>query len=573
MNGYLIAEEGPFAGLVIRLEDGDEWVLGRDPEVTYQVLEDPMVSRKHVILRREGDGFILENLSAVNPARVNGEPVTDPAPLSDGDTVQVGNVLLRFSNEAPGGGMEMPLDRGLEESTPTMMDEKEQLDAFTFTGDTDTRWMLKIISGPNSGGELSIARGTTHVVGKDPNSCDFVFQDLSVSRQHARIACDENEQVTIEDMGSKNGVLVNGLKITETRVLKPQDLVALGTTSFLVIDRQESRETIVSPASMAAVREDEPTESKEAQVRKWKQTIIPTRHLILATAFLVFMLIAVGGTLSLFKSEKVEIVQADNPAEVEKVLEKFPGVQFSLNDATGTIFLLGNVISDVEHQEMIYMVQSLPFILNIEDNVVIDELVWESTNAMIAKNPQWRGVSVISVAPGKFVLRGYIETSQEAAELDDFIVLNFPYLENLVNEVVVEKTLNSEVQAILIDRGFMNVTFQLANGELILAGRVSTRDERQFKGMIEAFNQVKGVKEIKSFVVFTEGASSIIDISGKYTVTGNSKFGNVSQFVVIDGKILARGDVLDGMVITDLESNTVLLEKDGLKFKINYNQQ
>ncbi|MEK7741125.1 MAG: type IV pilus assembly protein PilM [Pseudomonadota bacterium] len=77
MNGYLIAEEGPLAGSVIAFEETEkkprEWVLGRDPDVSDRTLEDPMVSRRHVIIRETPEGFILENLSSVNPAMQNGK--------------------------------------------------------------------------------------------------------------------------------------------------------------------------------------------------------------------------------------------------------------------------------------------------------------------------------------------------------------------------------------------------------------------------------------------------------------------------------------------------------------------
>jgi pSer/pThr/pTyr-binding forkhead associated (FHA) protein len=51
MAGYLIAEEGPLAGVIIRFENETEWILGRDPDDVSIVLEDPMVSRRHVICR------------------------------------------------------------------------------------------------------------------------------------------------------------------------------------------------------------------------------------------------------------------------------------------------------------------------------------------------------------------------------------------------------------------------------------------------------------------------------------------------------------------------------------------
>lgn len=94
MVGYLIAEEGPLAGLILRFEEGNEWVIGRDPDEVELVLEDPMVSRKHVICRLTSEGFILENLSAVNPATQNGKIITEPVLLQEGDIIQVGNTFL-----------------------------------------------------------------------------------------------------------------------------------------------------------------------------------------------------------------------------------------------------------------------------------------------------------------------------------------------------------------------------------------------------------------------------------------------------------------------------------------------
>jgi hypothetical protein len=54
---------------------------------------------------------------------------------------------------------------------------------------------------------------------------------------------------------------------------------------------------------------------------------------------------------------------------------------------------------------------------------------------------------------------------------------------------------------------------------------------------------------------------------------GSSKFGNTSQYVLISGKILAIGDALDGMTITNISANEVLLNKNGINYKIDYNPQ
>jgi len=582
MAGFLVAEEGLNAGLVIRFEEGDEWIIGRDPDVSYQVLEDPMVSRKHVICRLTPEGYILENLSAVNPANINGKKIEEPVVMQEGDAVQIGSDIFHFTLKDPisSGRKEVSLQEDVE--TPTIYDESDDLGALAFSGTGDSRWMIKVISGPNSGAEFGIFENSTFIIGKDPKTCDILFQDLSVSSQHAKISSDATGVVTIEDLGSLNGVYINGQKISEPTHLNTQDLVALGTTSFLVIDQHQTRETIISPVSgmermygqvEAKKEEIEEATAEEVARKNWKKMVIPVRHLVIAGVFALFLILAFGGVFSLFKSETISISAQDETHEISKALTSFPEVEFSFNPSNGKIFILGHVMTEVDHQEMSYLLKSLPFLQSIEDNVIIDELVWENTNALLMKNTAWRGVNLTSIIPGHFVLRGYVQTIDTSAKLAEYMNLNFPYLDKLDNQVVVENTLEAQIQSILLEGNFVNVTFQFSNGELVLAGRVPSNKESDFNGIIGNLKKIKGIRMVKNFVVFSQPTSEIIDISSKYKVSGSSKYGNVSQYVVINGKILSNGDNLDGMTITNMQENTIFLEKDGIKYKINYNQQ
>src|ERR1700722_16287247 len=256
MAGYLIAEEGPLAGLVVRFEEGEEWILGRDPDEVSIVLEDPMVSRRHVICRLTAEGFTLENLSSVNPATQNGKVITEPVLLREGDILQVGSTFFRFTERTP-TDLTPPSEEVFSSGEAEVIEEKEDLSSVNVEAAGDVRWLLKVISGPNSGAEFAMQRGSTYILGKDPNLCDIVFQDLSVSRQHARLIVDEENKVFIEDLGSRNGVLINGELVTEKHLVSSQDLVALGTTSFLMIDREQIHETIISPSSIPAIKMEE----------------------------------------------------------------------------------------------------------------------------------------------------------------------------------------------------------------------------------------------------------------------------------------------------------------------------
>lgn len=67
------------------------------------------------------------------------------------------------------------------------------------------------------------------VIGRS-RECDVVLGDSNVSRRHARIALEAGEW-TIEDLGSTNGVQVNGSRAKGRTVLRPGDRLDLGTVS------------------------------------------------------------------------------------------------------------------------------------------------------------------------------------------------------------------------------------------------------------------------------------------------------------------------------------------------------
>jgi type III secretion system YscD/HrpQ family protein len=577
MAGYLIAEEGPLAGLVVRFEEGEEWVLGRDPDEVTLVLEDPMVSRKHVICRLTAEGYILENLSSVNPATQNGKVITEPVLLREGDILQIGTTFFRFTEKTPASGEtseESPLDRETE-----VVEDKEDLSSVSVEAGGEVRWLLKVVSGPNSGAEFGMQRGSTYILGKDPNLCDIVFQDLSVSRQHARLIVDEENTIFIEDLGSRNGVLINGELIQEKHPISSQDLIALGTTTFLMIDREQIHETIISPPTVPAMNAQErPTttpamEEAAAVKRDWRELVIPKKHLIFAGIFGLALIGGIASTMALFRTKEVVVKMPDESEAIQKAIGGFEEIQFSYNPANGKVFLVGHVLTAIDKQELVYKINNLPFVKSIDDNVVIDEYVWENMNALMMSNSNWIGVSIYSPVPGRFVMRGYVQTLDQMSALVDYMNLNFPYTDKLENQVVVETNLQTQIQSMLAAKGFSGVNFQISNGELVLAGRVDQKLESDFTGTLDQLKAVKGVRLVKNYVIYTSAETSRIDVSSQYRVTGYSKKDDQNMFIVINGKIMSIGDAIDGMTITSILPSMVLLEKDGLKFRINYNLQ
>ncbi len=63
-------------------------------------------------------------------------------------------------------------------------------------------------------------------------SVECVLADPNVSRRHAELRRSDGGEWQIVDLGSTNGIKVNGRRVTSTR-LSPGDQVTVGTTTFL----------------------------------------------------------------------------------------------------------------------------------------------------------------------------------------------------------------------------------------------------------------------------------------------------------------------------------------------------
>jgi hypothetical protein len=78
--------------------------------------------------------------------------------------------------------------------------------------------------------ELDLPQGGT-IIGRSLD-CHLTLEDPLVSRRHARIVVDD-AGARIEDMGSRNGVRVNGAVIREPVALRNGDRVRIGTQDFV----------------------------------------------------------------------------------------------------------------------------------------------------------------------------------------------------------------------------------------------------------------------------------------------------------------------------------------------------
>jgi S-DNA-T family DNA segregation ATPase FtsK/SpoIIIE len=95
---------------------------------------------------------------------------------------------------------------------------------------------VRLVPVPTGSGGLSgcspidIERGRLRI-GRDPSN-ELVLTDRSVSRRHCAIECFPYGQVTIEDLGSTGGVLLNGRPIGGRASIEPGDHLQIGNLVF-----------------------------------------------------------------------------------------------------------------------------------------------------------------------------------------------------------------------------------------------------------------------------------------------------------------------------------------------------
>ena len=93
-------------------------------------------------------------------------------------------------------------------------------------------WTLKSIDPEDAGLTFRILPGTLKTVGRAPRS-DFVVDSALVSRVHCRLELSAANTLELEDLGSTNGTLVNGKKVTKV-TLNDGDMVTIGRVQFVV---------------------------------------------------------------------------------------------------------------------------------------------------------------------------------------------------------------------------------------------------------------------------------------------------------------------------------------------------
>ncbi|MBI2923244.1 MAG: FHA domain-containing protein [Planctomycetes bacterium] len=159
--------------------------LGRAPENTLAV-NDLKLSRRHLEIERRGEAWYVKDLGSSTGTLLNGQKTVD-ARLNPGDRVTAGDTTFEFQVR------------------------------FQDTGDTDRKVRVSVGEGAPAASRVALSKERI-VIGRGAE-CDVVLPSPVISRKHATITRKGNETV-LEDLGSANGVFVNGRLVKKAALAK-----------------------------------------------------------------------------------------------------------------------------------------------------------------------------------------------------------------------------------------------------------------------------------------------------------------------------------------------------------------
>lgn len=221
----------------------DEITIGRKEGNTIR-LTDRNVSRRHAKLQKQNGGYVLQDLGSYNGTVINGTRLSDQRALKMGDQIVIGDYKLNIVEEsaaqvapaaAPAASAasvvetyEAPAQSGGHHPQATMPAIPTALGVpppvTTPVPEHLKRLQLVFLAPAGTPGPFTITK-LPILLGRS-EIADVSLPFSSISREHAKITL-ENDQLVIEDLGSSNGVVINGERVKK-HPIKAGDAITMG---------------------------------------------------------------------------------------------------------------------------------------------------------------------------------------------------------------------------------------------------------------------------------------------------------------------------------------------------------
>lgn len=200
------------------------------------VLQRQNISRKHCEIAYYNNQYVVKDLGSSNGTFVNGQKITTPVILKDGDAIQLGDFTVKY----------------IERDSPRRVVTAQPL------ADVQARVYLRIKDIKEGTERVFPIIKSTVIIGK-ADDVDVVIPKQNVSRRHSEILF-QGGNYYIKDLGSANGTFVNGVKLTAPLELYNSMIINLGDYEIMFVNQDDKRK---APQLLQA-------EDGENQKKTWK---------------------------------------------------------------------------------------------------------------------------------------------------------------------------------------------------------------------------------------------------------------------------------------------------------------
>ena len=217
--------------------------IGRSQENDI-IIDNVAVSRRHAQMEmKEGKGYVLRDLGSSNGTFLNGVQIdANDHPLADGDVIGVAKfeILVKGlslpSKDAPKIPAQGDIDGTMIYEAPR---RKPTPEPPTPEQKAAPGAALRGIKGPSQGKEVKITKEMT-TIGKGSQN-DIPVEGWFVASPQARIRRQGDRFYLSHHGGFFSSTKVNGSGIKQDHILKNRDEIQIGTSTFIFIQRTETR--------------------------------------------------------------------------------------------------------------------------------------------------------------------------------------------------------------------------------------------------------------------------------------------------------------------------------------------
>jgi pSer/pThr/pTyr-binding forkhead associated (FHA) protein len=206
-------------------------ILGRDASSDFQ-LPLPTVSRHHARISESDHIYFVEDLGSSHGSKLNGKSLVakDKKVLRNGDVIELTKAKITCAIDAEKVASEDPEEgsgKGAARAVQGILGRLGEV--------KEGSAYLRCLSGKHNGLQLTLVGARTEWSLGRSQDCELVLDDANVSRRHAVIRKDWSGYV-IEDLGSKNGLVLNEQRVERSRRLKSEDEIQIGPIKLVFVD-------------------------------------------------------------------------------------------------------------------------------------------------------------------------------------------------------------------------------------------------------------------------------------------------------------------------------------------------